>query len=180
MDHELLRSSSLQAAAFAYWLLFSEHTTPQEQEAAHQWCRTHPELYASFVTSVEQSVRTARDALEKAWAPYSRFPVGAALLAADGSIWGGCNVECSSYGLTLCAERVALGHALVNGRREFLLLALVSRASEPLPPCGACRQLLYDFAPALLILSEDTHARRALWQLAQLLPAPFSATMLPL
>ncbi len=169
-----LHEQTWYAAARAYYLLHSS-VSPCDQEEAQRWSQTHRSLYDTFITCVEEAHRLASAALHYAWAPYSRFPVGAALLATDGSLWQGCNVECSSFGLTLCAERVALGHAITHGRREFVFLALVTDTETPLTPCGACRQILYDFAPTLLISSQGARGqRRALWWLDELLPSPFS------
>ncbi|MCS7176176.1 MAG: cytidine deaminase [Candidatus Kapabacteria bacterium] len=129
-----------------------------------QWREAHASLYEQFVSAVDAAQRAAPRALQRAWAPYSGFPVGAALLAVDGSIWDGCNVECSSYGLTLCAERIAVGHAVVHGHHDFVLLVLTTDTDEPILPCGACRQLLHDFSPHLLILSQAARShRQALW-----------------
>jgi cytidine deaminase len=100
-----------------------------------------------------QLVQAALDASRRAHAPYSRYPVGAALLAADGSVVTGCNVENASYGLTLCAERVALVSAAAAGNRRFVRLAVVAGASRPAWPCGACLQVLAEFCgPDLQIL----------------------------
>ncbi len=173
MPRHLLHEPTWHAAAVAYYLL---HTSaePSVQEEARQWCEKHRLLYDSFIAQVEEAHRAASVALHHAWAPYSRFPVGAALLSSDGALWHGCNVECSSFGLTLCAERVALGHAVTNGRREFVLLALVTDTEAPISPCGACRQLLHDFAPHLLISAEGARRQqRTLWWLEELLPEPF-------
>ena len=94
----------------------------------------------------------AQAASEKAYAPYSGFRVGAALLCADGSVVTGCNVENSSYSLTICAERNALFAAVNMGKRDFLALAIYVDSDEIFPPCGACRQVLADFTPHLQIL----------------------------
>ncbi|MDD3144319.1 MAG: cytidine deaminase [Candidatus Cloacimonetes bacterium] len=94
----------------------------------------------------------AQAASEKAYAPYSGFRVGAALLCADGSVVTGCNVENSSYSLTICAERNALFAAVNMGKRDFLALAIYVGSDEIFPPCGACRQVLAEFSPHLQIL----------------------------
>ncbi|MCS6966695.1 MAG: cytidine deaminase [Candidatus Kapabacteria bacterium] len=175
MLRERLRQRSWQAAAVAYYFLHAPQADSNSQNEAYQWCSSCRDLFDSFVAQLERTRQAAVGALQHAWAPYSHFPVGAALLAADGTIWAGCNVECSSYGLTLCAERVALGHAVVNGRKEFVLLSLVAETEHPISPCGGCRQLLHDFSPQLLVVSEGIHHRHpALWWLDQLLPEPFS------
>jgi cytidine deaminase len=95
----------------------------------------------------------AREARANAYAPYSRFPVGAALLAADGRVFTGCNVENASYGLTNCAERVAIGSAVSAGAREFAAIAVIGpEDAQPCAPCGACRQVLYEFGAELPVI----------------------------
>lgn len=94
----------------------------------------------------------ARAAREQAYAPYSRFRVGAALLTADGTVFPGCNVENVSYGLTVCAERVAVSNAVAHGHREFVAVAIAAGTPTATPPCGMCRQVLFEFSPELTIV----------------------------
>jgi homotetrameric cytidine deaminase len=114
----------------------------------------------------------ARTALGNAHAPYSRFRVGAALETADGRRFFGCNVENVSYGLTICAERSALVAAVAEGAREFRRMVIVTEQGPPAPPCGACRQVLIEFAPGLEIRAVSGTEERS-WTLDRLLPDPF-------
>ncbi len=113
-------------------------------------------------------VEAAWQARDRAYAPYSNFHVGAALLAADGRIFAGCNVENISYGLTNCAERVAIGAAIAAGTREFLAIAVVADTGVPISPCGACRQVLAEFGLPLVMLAN--RATREQFRLEELLP----------
>jgi cytidine deaminase len=114
-------------------------------------------------------------ARDKAMAPYSRFQVGAALQCEDGTIFTGCNVESASYGLTICAERNALFKAISNGRRQFTRLVVVADTVELTPPCGACRQVLWDFAPGLEITIANLAGKQRTFSLKDLFPYPFGS-----
>jgi cytidine deaminase len=118
-------------------------------------------------------VAAARRARANAYAPYSHFAVGAALLTADGTIVTGANVENSSYGLTICAERSALVSAVAAGHRRFRALALVAGRGTPASPCGACRQVLHEFAPDLPIRLVSTDGRTRDTTIRELLPLGF-------
>ncbi len=124
---------------------------------------------------IERLVAAARAARRRAYAPYSRFLVGAAVLA-DGRIYRGVNVENASYPLSVCAERNAVAAAVLAGRRRIQAVAVVAGEDEPTPPCGGCRQVLHEFGPDALVVSETLGGRRASWNLAELLPAAFDAS----
>jgi cytidine deaminase len=127
--------------------------------------------------SWDELQRAAADARNNAYAPYSRFTVGAALRTRSGAVFVGCNVENASYGATICAERAALAAAVAAGERDFVALAIASGATSPTPPCGICRQALAELAPKLSIRSftGDAHAEYAL---DALLPHAFDAGQL--
>ena len=125
------------------------------------------------------ALRAAADAARAhAWCPYSNFPVGAALVADDGRVFSGCNVENASYPAGTCAERVALGAAITAGARRFSRVVITSAAHDPTPPCGICRQALVEFAPHLDIIAISPDGRASRWSLADLLPAPFTPASL--
>lgn len=118
-------------------------------------------------------VRRARAVMENAYAPYSRFHVGAAIEADDGSIHVGCNVENASYGLTICAERMAVGAAVAAGKRKLKRVAVATAVEPPATPCGACRQLLAEFGLDLEIIAVGPSSERR-WRLRELLPEAFT------
>ncbi len=123
-------------------------------------------------------VAAAEAARARARAPYSRVRVGAALETLDGQIVTGCNIENATYGLTLCAERVALVKALSEGHEVFTRIAIVADPARPAPPCGACRQLLWEYCGDIqVILASGSEGRRR-YQLARLLPLPFDRRLL--
>jgi cytidine deaminase len=114
----------------------------------------------------------ARAARERAYAPYSRFTVGAAV-ATDAGTFAGANVENASYSLAICAERVAAASAVAAGARRIDAVAVVGSSSRPTPPCGACRQFLYEFNPGATVVSEGPDGARTRWRLSELLPDGF-------
>jgi cytidine deaminase len=112
-------------------------------------------------------------ARKHAYAPYSRFPVGAALLTKDGRVYLGCNVENASYGLAICAERNAVWKAVSDGVTEFAAIAVTARDGRGAPPCGSCRQVLHEFAPHAWVYWRDARGRILKRRLAGLLPDAF-------
>ena len=130
-------------------------------------------MSAPDAAAVDALVAAARNAQTRAIAPYSHFLVGAALLLDDGSIVTGCNIENATYGLTVCAERVALLKALSDGRRSFTAIAVTTATARPTPPCGACRQLLWEYCGDIpVILASPTHVTMRT-SLGALFPEPF-------
>ena len=123
-------------------------------------------------------VAAARKARRHAQAAFSGFKVGAALETADGTIVTGCNIENATYGLTICAERVAMFKALSEGHRRFRRIAIVADTKTPTPPCGACRQILWEFGGDIAVTLANTRRVTGHHQLADLLPLPFDARLL--
>src|SRR5687767_7767860 len=124
------------------------------------------------------SADTLRDAafaaMENAYAPYSRFRVGAALRSSGGEIVTGCNVENAAYGEALCAERVAVAAAVAQGIKEFDEIAIASESDDPSPPCGSCRQTMSEFAPDLKVTGYSRNGKKVVWSLSDLLPEAFA------
>jgi len=120
-------------------------------------------------------VTAATAARERAFAPFSGFQVGAALEAEDGTIVAGCNVESASYGLTMCAERVAIFKGVSEGKTRFVRVAVVTNAKTPTSPCGACRQLLWEFAPDADVILANLAGDVRRWRMRDLIPDGFDA-----
>ncbi len=118
--------------------------------------------------------RAAFAALDNAYAPYSGFRVGAALLGDADRVFAGCNVESVAYPSGICAERAAVAAAVAGGSRSFRALVVATEAGEPTPPCGMCRQVLVEFSPALEVVSVTRGGREARWSMRDLLPRPFT------
>jgi len=123
-------------------------------------------------------IASARKAREFAHAEYSHFKVGAALETADGIVITGCNIENATYGLTVCAERVAMFKALSEGHRQFRRIAIVADTANPTPPCGACRQILWEFAGDLDVILANLTQEAGRHRLRDLLPLPFDNRLL--
>jgi cytidine deaminase len=124
--------------------------------------------------TVDEMLRNARDLLPRAYAPYSGFHVGAALLDGDAAIRTGVNIENASYPLSVCAERNAVGSMIASGERRILAVAVATDAPTPTPPCGGCRQVLWEFGDAdIPIVAEGAEGVRSRWRLGELLPHAF-------
>ena len=126
----------------------------------------------------DRLLAAAAEARAAAICPHSGFAVGAALLAGDGTVWTGANVENASYTLGLCAERVALFYALTHGARDFKAVAVVTGATTPSSPCGACRQILFEFAGDASLVSATTGGETLRTTIRELLPYGFDASSL--
>ena len=126
-------------------------------------------------SSLTTMAALALDARKRAHAPYSRFKVGAALKTRTGEIVTGCNIENASYGLTLCAERVAVFKAVSEGMKRFDAVAVVADSKLLTPPCGPCRQILWEFCGDITVHMEDLRGRSRTLKLSELLPFPFDA-----
>ena len=123
-------------------------------------------------------ISAARQARENAHAPYSNFRVGAALRAASGRIFGGCNVENATYGLTVCAERIAIFKAISEGERGFDAIAVVTDTDKLTPPCGACRQLIWEFCGDVPVILANLKGKTEVIPMRELFPKPFDSSSL--
>jgi cytidine deaminase len=130
------------------------------------------------MTSLDALIDAARTARLNAHAPYSKFLVGAALETPAGRIITGCNVENATYGLTICAERVAMFKAISEGERQFARIAIVADTASPTPPCGPCRQILWEFGGDLEIVLANLTDVLATYRMRELLPLPFDDRLL--
>jgi cytidine deaminase len=123
-------------------------------------------------------IGAAKTAREHALARFSNFKVGAALRASSGKIYGGCNVENATYGLTICAERVAIFKAISEGERKFDAIAVVTDADTLTPPCGACRQLIWEFCGDVPVILSNLKGQVEVFRMRELFPKPFDASNL--
>lgn len=121
----------------------------------------------------DELIEKAKQARQYAYAPYSNFRVGAAIATENGIIFTGVNVENSSFGLTICAERNAIASGISQGIRNFKMIAIFSESSPPATPCGACRQVLYEFAPDLAVICANNKGEILRYRLSDLLPDGF-------
>jgi cytidine deaminase len=128
---------------------------------------------------VDTLLDAARAVRKNAYAPYSNYRVGAALLCGSGRVYSGCNVENASYGLCLCAERSAVAQAVANGEQELLAVAISGQGPEPVPPCGMCRQTLAELMkPDAPVICENERGKRSTFTVSELLPHAFSKRFL--
>lgn len=136
------------------------------------------ELSTSAEAPVDKLVAAARAVRERAVADYSGFKVGAALETIDGHIITGCNIENATYGLTVCAERVAIFKAISEGHRAFRRIVVVADTASPTPPCGACRQIMWEFCGDIEVVMANLETVTATLQMRELLPLPFDRRLL--
>lgn len=130
------------------------------------------------MSDYEPLIAAAKHARENAHANFSKFKVGAALRAATGKIYGGCNVENATYGLTICAERVAIFKAISEGERKFDAIAVVTDTETLTPPCGACRQLIWEFCGDVPVVMSNLQGKAEVIRMSQLFPKPFDSSNL--
>lgn len=126
----------------------------------------------------KELIDAATDVRERAYAPYSNFKVGAAVETEDGDIYTGCNVESASYGLTVCAERVAIWKGISRGVTKFGRIAVVVDTEELTPPCGVCRQIIWEFCGDVPVILSNLNGRSETIQMSELLPRAFDSKFL--
>jgi cytidine deaminase len=129
-------------------------------------------------TQIEELIESAKKAYEIAYCPYSKFCVGAAVRTKNGKIYTGCNIESASYGLTVCAERVAVWKAVSEGEREFVRVSVVADTEELTPPCGVCRQIIWEFCGDIPITFANLKGKTETVQMSELLPRAFDTKFL--
>ena len=157
----------------------SDRRSGLERRDDSTWAAVPLELTLADETITEDAlIAAATDARTRAQAQYSGFKVGAALQTGDGAVVTGCNIENATYGLTLCAERVALVKALSEGRTAFTRIAVVADTEAPTPPCGPCRQLLWEYCGDIDVILANLERTTATLRLADLLPMPFDGRLL--
>jgi len=130
------------------------------------------------VSEYESLISAARDARLNAHAPFSNFRVGTALRATSGRIFGGCNIENATYGLTICAERVAIFKAMSEGERGFDAISVVTDTDALTPPCGACRQLIWEFCGDVPVVLSNLKGKSEIIRMSALFPKPFDSSNL--
>lgn len=153
-------------------------SVPRRLEDSVEMTATPESHTATRREGVPALLEAARAVRERAHAPYSRFQVGAALECRDGEVIVGCNVENATYGLTMCAERVAVFRAIADGHRAFERVVIVTDTAEPTPPCGACRQLLWELCGDIEVVLANLSDVTARYRLSQLFPVPFDRRFL--
>ncbi len=130
------------------------------------------------MSASDKLIEAAKAVRENAHAPYSNFRVGAALRAKSGRVSTGCNVENATYGLTICAERVAVFKAISEGERGFDAIAVVADTARLTPPCGACRQILWEFCGDIEVIAANLEGKSQTYRLSELFPEPFDSSFL--
>jgi cytidine deaminase len=128
--------------------------------------------------NIKELIETAKSVRLHARAAHSRFKVGAALETRTGKVYGGCNVENSTYGLTVCAERVAIWKALSEGESEFRRILVIADTESLTPPCGACRQIIWEYCGDVPVIMVNLRGKKATYRMSKLLPLPFDARLL--
>lgn len=130
------------------------------------------------MTDYDHLITVAKQTRENAHAPYSNFRVGAALRATSGRVFGGCNIENATYGLTICAERTAIFKAISEGERGFEVICVVTDTETLTPPCGACRQLIWEFCGDVPVILSNLKGKVEVLQMRDLFPKPFDSSNL--